>query len=65
MRIWYRKLRIEFLGIIVAMAGEAISRNDVMAMMKSLRAEVTGNMTVALGTAISQLRGEVTNSSAS
>ena len=42
------------------MAGEAISRSDLMAMMESLRAEVTGNMTVELGTAISQLRGELT-----
>ena len=44
------------------MAGEAISRNDVMAMMEALRTEVAGNMTVALGTAISQLRGELTTS---
>ena len=44
------------------MAGEAISRKDVMAMMAALCAEVEGNLTTALGTAISQLRVELTTS---
>ena len=44
------------------MTGGAISRNDVMAMMGALRAEVEGNLTTALGTAISQLRVELTAS---
>ena len=44
------------------MAGEAISRNDVMAMMGALRAEVTGSLTTALGNAVSQVRVELTAS---
>ena len=44
------------------MAGDAISRNDVVVMIEALRAEATGNLTAALGTHVLQLRVELTAS---